>query len=136
MRIREGQIWGQVGCRTAPTGPAQQPESVLQAIELVCFFSGAQLPYQQDYQRSQFEVAWIASDVTLTSSTFPCITYAFGTETSGSLKRNVAPPPVRFSAHIRPPWASTIVRAMDKPIPMPFGFVVKNGSNTSFSLSC
>src|SRR5262249_29449562 len=46
---------------------------------------------------------------------------------SGRRTRNIAPFPVLLSAHIRPPWASTMVRAMDNPIPMPCGFVEKNG---------
>ena len=54
---------------------------------------------------------------------------------SGSLMRNIAPRPARFSAVSWPPWASTMVRAMDKPIPMPSSLVEKNGSKISLSLS-
>jgi len=39
--------------------------------------------------------------------------------TSGSLIRNDAPPWSRFLAHISPSCASTMVRAMDNPMPMP-----------------
>ena len=53
----------------------------------------------------------------------------------GSVKRNAAPPPFLFSAHSRPLCASTIVREIARPIPMPFGLVVKNGSKIRASLS-
>ena len=52
--------------------------------------------------------------------------------TRGSLIRNNAPPPFRFSADICPSCASTMVRAMDSPMPMPSALVVKNGSKTCF----
>ncbi len=42
----------------------------------------------------------------------------------GSVKRNVAPPSGRFSAHILPPYASMIAREIDKPSPVPCGLVV------------
>ena len=54
---------------------------------------------------------------------------------SGSVKRNVAPRSALFSAQMRPPCASTIVREIDSPTPMPFGLVVKNGSNRRPSFS-
>ena len=41
----------------------------------------------------------------------------------------------RFSADIRPLCASTMVRAMDSPMPIPSALLVTNGSKTSFSLS-
>src|SRR2546423_11046106 len=41
-----------------------------------------------------------------------------------------APPESLFSAEICPWWASTMVRAIASPIPMPCGLVVKNGSKT------
>jgi hypothetical protein len=53
---------------------------------------------------------------------------------SGRLMRNVAPTLTLESAHMRPPWASTIERAMERPIPMAVGFVVKKGSNTAASV--
>src|SRR5467141_5218364 len=59
----------------------------------------------------------------------------FDSAASGNLMRKVAPRPAEFSAHSCPSWASTMVRAMDKPMPMPRGFVVKNRSNTSLSFS-
>src|SRR5262249_37032234 len=37
----------------------------------------------------------------------------------GSVTRKPAPPPARFSAHIRPPWASTMARATARPRPTP-----------------
>ena len=42
---------------------------------------------------------------------------------SGNVKRNSAPPPGRFSAHILPSKASTIVRAIDRPRPVPWPLV-------------
>ena len=42
-----------------------------------------------------------------------------GSAASGRKKRNTAPPPGRDSARIRPPWASTIPRAMASPRPGP-----------------
>src|SRR6266496_5873505 len=53
----------------------------------------------------------------------------------GNLIRNTAPHPGSLSAHICPSWASTTVRAMDSPMPIPLGLLVTNGSKTSFSLS-
>ena len=53
----------------------------------------------------------------------------------GNLIRNTAPAPGSFAAKICPSCASTMVRAIDNPMPMPSALVVKNGSNTSFSLS-
>ena len=53
----------------------------------------------------------------------------------GNVKRNAAPPPLLFSAQSRPPCASTIVREIGRPMPIPFGLVVKNGSKTCASLS-
>ncbi len=46
---------------------------------------------------------------------------------AGNSTWNVAPPSWLFSAHKRPPWASTIDRLMDNPMPSPSLFVVKNG---------
>jgi hypothetical protein len=48
----------------------------------------------------------------------------------GSAKWNVAPYPSFGVAHSRPPWASTIERQIDNPIPMPAGFVVKKALNS------
>src|SRR5579883_307606 len=56
-------------------------------------------------------------------------------ETRGRLRLKTAPPPGRCSAQMRPWWASTIVRAIDSPMPMPCSLVVKNGSNTRASPS-
>src|SRR5271156_3452217 len=53
----------------------------------------------------------------------------------GNVKRNVAPPLLLFSAQNRPPCASMIVRETGKPMPIPFGLVVKKGSKTWASLS-
>ena len=47
----------------------------------------------------------------------------------GNVKMNVAPCGSFFSAHNRPPCSSTIERQIASPMPMPFSFVVKNGSN-------
>ena len=47
----------------------------------------------------------------------------------GNVKMNVAPCGSFFSAHNRPPCDSTIERQIASPMPMPFSFVVKNGSN-------
>ncbi len=38
---------------------------------------------------------------------------------TGSVKLILAPPPTRFSAHIRPPWCSTSPRAIASPRPAP-----------------
>src|SRR5215468_12354745 len=43
---------------------------------------------------------------------------------NGIVKQKTAPPPGRFSAHILPPWVSTIARAMDRPSPVPSRLVV------------
>lgn len=40
------------------------------------------------------------------------------------------PPPGLGSVQMRPPWASTIVREIDRPTPMPCGLVVTNGWNS------
>ena len=53
---------------------------------------------------------------------------------AGSSER-FAPPPARFSADSWPPWASTIVREIASPIPMPPCLVVKNGSKICFRTS-
>src|SRR5262249_57762101 len=48
----------------------------------------------------------------------------------GSVIWNVAPAPSRLLARERlPPWASTIDRAMARPMPIPVGLVVKKGLN-------
>ena len=54
---------------------------------------------------------------------------------SGNVKRNSAPPPGRFSAHILPSKASTIVRAIDRPRPVPWPLVEQNASKIAFSFS-
>jgi hypothetical protein len=40
----------------------------------------------------------------------------------------IKPPPPGRNSRRRPPCASTTQRQIDKPMPMPVGFVVKNGS--------
>ena len=67
-------------------------------------------------------------------SSLGCRTYDGATPSleRGSLIRKIAPPSRRFSADIRPWCASTIVRAIDRPIPIPSALLVKNGSKTSF----
>jgi len=45
---------------------------------------------------------------------------AGGVEWSGRLTKNVEPFPASLSNQIRPPWASTILRAMDRPNPLLF----------------
>ncbi len=47
----------------------------------------------------------------------------------GSVTEKMAPPWDWFCAVMVPPWASTMVRAIDKPMPIPAGFIEKNGSN-------
>src|SRR5712672_1994639 len=54
---------------------------------------------------------------------------------NGNDRWNTAPPSVSFSAQIRPWCAKTMVRAMERPIPMPCSLVVKNGSKIWVSLS-
>ena len=49
---------------------------------------------------------------------------------SGSSTRNTEPSPGTDSARIRPPCASTSVRAIDRPSPMPWPLVVKNESKS------
>ena len=44
-----------------------------------------------------------------------------------SVKRKIVPPPGFGSAQIRPPCASTMVREIDRPTPMPCCLVVTNG---------
>ena len=51
---------------------------------------------------------------------------------AGSVKWKSAPPSSESASHIWPPCASTMPRQIDKPTPMPDGFVVTNGWN-SFS---
>ena len=46
---------------------------------------------------------------------------------TGSRTRNAAPRSGLFVAQRMPPWASTIVRAIESPMPRPSAFVVKNG---------
>src|SRR5262249_11152126 len=43
---------------------------------------------------------------------------------SGSVNEKLAPPPSFGSAHSRPPWASMIERLIERPHPMPSGFVL------------
>src|SRR6185295_17019715 len=50
--------------------------------------------------------------------------------TAGSVKWKLAPRPLLFAAHNRPPCAATIVRHTARPSPRPCVLVVKNGSNT------
>ena len=40
-------------------------------------------------------------------------------QATGSVKRKTAPPPSRSSIQIRPPWRSTILRQIARPIPVP-----------------
>ena len=47
----------------------------------------------------------------------------------------MAPRGVFGAAHNRPSWASTIDLQIDRPIPIPSGFVVKSGLNIR-SMSC
>src|SRR5205085_11403923 len=49
---------------------------------------------------------------------------------AGRLSSKIDPRSVRLRAEIRPPCASTIVRQIASPIPMPFGLRVKKGSKT------
>ena len=45
---------------------------------------------------------------------------------NGRTKRNAAPPSLRFSAQMRPPYISTMVRAIERPRPVPCCLVVTN----------
>src|SRR5208282_1454555 len=54
---------------------------------------------------------------------------------AGSVKRKVAPPPAFDSDQIFPPCASTMVRLIDRPTPMPCGFDVTNGWNSLAAIS-
>src|SRR3546814_3429544 len=47
--------------------------------------------------------------------------------TSGTVNRNVTPPPSFGATHSRPPWASMIDRLIDRPSPMPLLLVVTKG---------
>lgn len=47
-----------------------------------------------------------------------------------TLNGKTHPPGSLGATAISPPWASTIVLQIDKPIPRPEGFVVKNASKT------
>ncbi len=46
---------------------------------------------------------------------------------ASSVKRKTVPPAGLDSALMCPPWASTIVRQIDSPTPIPSSFVVTNG---------
>ena len=48
----------------------------------------------------------------------------------GRVRWNSAPRSLPAAAQMLPPWASTIDRAIARPIPIPDFFVVKKGSNT------
>ena len=48
-----------------------------------------------------------------------CLALRRGDQREGSVKQTRAPPPSRFSAQIRPPWASTRPRAIASPSPAP-----------------
>src|SRR5450755_583230 len=61
----------------------------------------------------------------------PGFTHNAVLSTVGNVNRNVAPSVALFSAQMRPPCASIMVRETDSPIPMPLAFVVKNGSKMS-----
>ena len=56
-------------------------------------------------------------------------------ERSANMTRNTAPASGALTADTCPLCACTMVRAMESPMPIPSALVVKNGSNTSFSLS-
>ena len=53
----------------------------------------------------------------------------------GNSSRNTDPCKAPADAHKRPLWASTIDRQIDRPTPMPEGFVVKYVSNMRLMLS-
>ena len=53
-----------------------------------------------------------------------------GTSAAGRATWRTAPSPAPFSAQIRPPWAWTMVRAIDSPRPIPVRFVLKNESKS------
>src|SRR6185437_4253976 len=63
-----------------------------------------------------------------------------GTDRCGNVNRKIAPRASAFSAHRRPPCASTIIRESVNPTPRPAGLVVKSGlkilSNWSFGIPC
>ena len=48
----------------------------------------------------------------------------------GNAKLKIEPAGLRCITQMRPPWASIIVRQMDRPIPMPLALVVKAGLKT------
>src|SRR6202008_4541637 len=54
---------------------------------------------------------------------------------NGRLTEKAPPPLGRGSAQMRPRCSSTIVRAIERPTPIPCSLVVKNGSNTRASRS-
>src|SRR5712664_3028261 len=53
---------------------------------------------------------------------------------TGRVNCNVAPWGTFAVAHSRPPWASTIERQIESPIPMPLGLVVKKALNSRSAL--
>ena len=60
----------------------------------------------------------------------------FRTGPNGIATMIAAPPARRSLSHqVTPPCASTMVRLMASPIPMPFGFVVTNGAKIASSFS-
>ena len=59
------------------------------------------------------------------------VAHAERSEASGRVKLNVVPASSFAVTQIRPPCASTIEREIERPMPIPDSFVVKNGSKTS-----
>src|SRR5262245_64523568 len=57
--------------------------------------------------------------------------YAAGARSSSRVKRKVLPWSALRAAHRRPPWASMIERLIERPMPRPFGLVLKKGLKTS-----
>src|SRR6202051_2695491 len=51
-----------------------------------------------------------------------------GFQSSAGRVNSKSAPPDTATAHKRPPWDSTMERLIDRPIPMPSGLSVKNGS--------
>jgi hypothetical protein len=66
----------------------------------------------------------------------PVIWTAYGRNlTTQCLLSPVVPWGTFAVAHSRPPWASTIERQIESPIPMPLDLVVKKGSNSRSAFS-
>ena len=55
---------------------------------------------------------------------WPILAHESASSGTGSENRKTAPWGAFGLAHSRPPWASTIDRLIDKPMPMPSAFVV------------